>query len=83
MRKKATRPTQPNVKEGKEALMDFRGRTIVVRVDASSLDGTTLVSDIAFLQQRNVRPIVVAPEADVARAFVSVMNRTSDSAVGS
>ena len=62
--------------------MDFRGRTIVLRVDASSLDETTLVSDLAFLQQRDVRPIVVAPQADVARALVGAMNRTSDAAVG-
>jgi len=54
----------------------------VLRVDESSLDGTTLVSDLAFLQERNVRPIVIAPQADVARAIVGVMNRTSDAAVG-
>ncbi|HEY1728141.1 MAG TPA: hypothetical protein VGG22_07210 [Candidatus Baltobacteraceae bacterium] len=63
-------------------MQDFTGRTIVLRVDETSLGGTTLVSDIAFLQQRNVRPIVVAPEADLARAFVGVMNRTGDAAVG-
>lgn len=62
--------------------MDFRGRTIVLRVDESSIDGTTLVSDLAFLQQRDVRPIVIAPQADVARALVGVMNRTGDAAVG-
>ncbi|MBV8433689.1 MAG: hypothetical protein JO029_05350, partial [Candidatus Eremiobacteraeota bacterium] len=54
----------------------------MLRVDESSLDGTTLVSDLAFLQERNVRPIVIAPQADVARAIVGVMNRTSDAAVG-
>jgi acetylglutamate kinase len=54
----------------------------VLRVDETSLGVTTLVSDIAFLQQRNVRPIVVAPQADVARAFVGAMNRTGDAAVG-
>ena len=63
-------------------MQDFTGRTIVLRVDETSLGGTTLVSDIAFLQQRNVRPIVVAPEADLARAFVGAMNRTGDAAVG-
>jgi len=54
----------------------------VLRVDESSLDGTTLVSDLAFLQEHSVRPIVIAPQADVARAIVGVMNRTSDAAVG-
>ena len=54
----------------------------MLRVDESSLDGTTLVSDLAFLQERSVRPIVIAPQADVARAIVGVMNRTSDAAVG-
>lgn len=63
-------------------MQDFTGRTIVLRVDETSLDGTTLVSDIAFLQQRNVRPIVVVPQPDVARAFVGAMNRTGDAAVG-
>lgn len=63
-------------------MLDFRGRTIVFRVDEASIAGTTLVSDIAFLQQREVRPIVVAPHADVARNFVGVMNRTGDAAVG-
>lgn len=63
-------------------MQDFTGRTIVLRVDEMSLGGTTLVSDIAFLQQRNVRPIVVAPQAEVARAFVGAMNRTGDAAVG-
>jgi acetylglutamate kinase len=60
----------------------FRGRTFVLRVDEASLDGTTLISDIAFLQERQVRPIVVAPQADFARAFVGAMNRTGDAAVG-
>jgi len=63
-------------------MQDFTGRTIVLRVDEASLGGTTLVSDIAFLQQRSVRPIVVAPQADLARAFVGAMNRTGDAAVG-
>jgi acetylglutamate kinase len=63
-------------------MRDFRGRTIVLRVDEASIAGTTLISDIAFLQEREVRPIVVAPHAEVARTFVGVMNRTGDAAVG-
>jgi acetylglutamate kinase len=63
-------------------MQDFTGRTIVLRVDETSLGETTLVSDIAFLQQRSMRPIVVAPQADLARAFVGAMNRTGNAAVG-
>jgi acetylglutamate kinase len=63
-------------------MQDFTGRTIVIRVDETSLSETTLVSDIAFLLQRSMRPIVVAPQADLARAFVGAMNRTGDAAVG-
>lgn len=63
-------------------MQDFTGRTIVLRVDETSLGGTTLVSDIAFLQQRNIRPIIVAPQAELARAFVGAMNRMTDAAVG-
>lgn len=63
-------------------MQDFTGRTIVLRVDEASLGGSTLVSDIAFLQQRNVRPIIVAPQAELARAFVGAMNRTGNAAVG-
>lgn len=54
----------------------------MLRVDETSLSETTLVSDIAFLLQRSMRPIVVAPQADLARAFVGAMNRTGDAAVG-
>jgi acetylglutamate kinase len=61
---------------------DFRGRTFVLRVDEASVAGTTLASDIAFLQEHQVRPIVVAPQAELARALVGVMNRTGDAAVG-
>ncbi|MGH7716177.1 MAG: hypothetical protein ACREML_09310 [Vulcanimicrobiaceae bacterium] len=63
-------------------MQDFTGRTIVLRVDETSLGETTLVSDIAFLQQRNIRPIIVAPQAQLARAFVGAMNRSTDAAVG-
>ena len=62
--------------------MSFQGRTIVLRVDEQSLDGTTLIADLGFLQQHAVRPIVVAPHTELARTFVGVMNRTSDAAVG-
>lgn len=60
----------------------FRGRTIVLRVDEQSAGGATLVSDLAFLQENAVRPIVIAPHSEFARMFVGVMNRTGDAAVG-
>jgi acetylglutamate kinase len=63
-------------------MQDFTGRTIVLRVDETSLGESTLVSDIAFLQQRSIRPIVVAPQGELARAFVGAMNRMTDAAVG-
>jgi len=63
-------------------MQDFRGRTIVLRVDGDSVGGSTLVADLSFLQEHAVRPIVVAPHSEVARAFVGVMNRTGDTAVG-
>jgi acetylglutamate kinase len=64
-------------------LEDFFGRTLVLRVDDESIaGGTTLFEDIAFLAGRNVRPILIAPNAEGARALVRTMNRTSEMAVG-
>lgn len=56
---------------------------MVVRIDAGSLAAEgTLFSDLAFLMERQVWPIVVAPSSDCARAVVRAMNRTGDTAVG-
>ena len=62
---------------------DFFGRTLVLRVDDESIAGaTTLFEDIAFLAARHVRPILIAPNAEGARALVRAMNRSSEMAVG-
>lgn len=61
----------------------FLGRTLVLRVDGESIsDGTTFYEDIAFLAAHQVRPIVVAPDAEAARSVVRTMNRSSEMAVG-
>ncbi len=61
----------------------FAGRTFVVRIDRSPIDErTTLAGDLAFLMQRDVRPIVVAPTTDVARSYVRTLNRQTNVAVG-
>jgi acetylglutamate kinase len=61
----------------------FAGRTFVFRIDRSPIDErTTLAADLAFLMQRDVRPIVVAPSADVARMYVRTLNRQTNIAVG-
>jgi acetylglutamate kinase len=61
----------------------FTGRTFVVRIDRSPIDErTTLAGDLAFLMQRQVRPIVVAPTSDVARSYVRTLNRQTNVAVG-
>jgi acetylglutamate kinase len=59
-------------------------RTLVLRLDESTLatDGTTLFSDLTFLRELGVRPIVVAPSPESARNVVRLMNRTGDTAVG-
>lgn len=62
---------------------EFFGRTLVLRVDDESIGGsTTLFEDIAFLASRSVRPILVAPNGEAARALVRTMNRTGEMAVG-
>ncbi len=62
---------------------EFLGRTLVLRVDGESIaEGTTLYEDIAFLAAHRVRPIIVAPDAEIARWLVRTMNRTSEMAVG-
>lgn len=59
-------------------------RSLVLRLDETTLatDGTTLFSDLAFLRELGVRPIVVAPSPQSARNVVRLMNRTGDTAVG-
>jgi acetylglutamate kinase len=59
-------------------------RSLVLRLDETTLatDGTTLFSDLAFLRELGVRPVVVAPSTESARSVVRMMNRTGDTAVG-
>jgi acetylglutamate kinase len=59
-------------------------RSLVLRLDEATLaaDGTTLFSDLTFLRELGVRPVVVAPSPESARAMVRLMNRTGDTAVG-
>ncbi len=64
-------------------MAQFSGRTFVLRIDRSPVEGaTTLASDLAFLMQHNVRPIVVAPTAEIARSYVRALNRQTNVAVG-
>jgi acetylglutamate kinase len=59
-------------------------RSLVLRLDETTIatDGTTLFSDLAFLRELGVRPVVVAPSPQSARDLVRLMNRTGDTAVG-
>jgi acetylglutamate kinase len=59
-------------------------RTLVLRLDEATLatDGTTLFSDLTFLRELGVRPVVVAPSPQSARTVVRLMNRSGDTAVG-
>ncbi len=61
----------------------FAGRTFVFRTRPRSIDdGSTFASDLAFLLENGVRPIVVAPTASDARAYVRTLNRRTNVAVG-
>jgi acetylglutamate kinase len=61
----------------------FAGRTFVLRIDRSPIEQTTtLASDLTFLQERDVRPILVAPTSEVARSYVRALNRQTNVAVG-
>ena len=64
--------------------MDLNGRTMVIRLDEATLgaEGATFFSDLVFLGNLGMRPVVVAPSKDAARAVVRAMNRSGDAAVG-
>ena len=55
-----------------------------MRVDDSTIEAadSTIPDDLAFLTAHHVRPIVVTPSAEAARAWVRVLNRQSNAAVG-
>ncbi len=61
----------------------FAGRTFVLRIDEGPLAlRTTLADDLAFLMERHVRPIIVAPTSEIARGYVRALNRQTSVAVG-
>lgn len=61
----------------------FAGRTFILRVDTTEIESTsTLASDIAFLAEHQVRPIVVTPNANIASSWVRTLNRNANVAVG-
>jgi len=61
----------------------FSGRTFVMRIDGAGLaQRTTLQEDLAFMLERGIKPILIAPDADVARGYVRALNRHSNVAVG-
>ena len=62
----------------------FAGKTFVLRVDesAANADESTLIDDLSFLAQSDVKPIVIAPNSGAARALVRTMNRAGNAAVG-
>src|SRR5271166_3441725 len=55
-----------------------------MRVDGSAIDAgdSTIPDDLAFLFERHLRPIVVTPNAEIAKAWVRRLNRRSNVAVG-
>ena len=65
-------------------MTELQGRTMVIRVDDATLgaSGATFFSDLVFLTNLGMRPVVVAPTAGAARAVVRTMNRSGDAAVG-
>jgi acetylglutamate kinase len=62
----------------------FAGKAFVLRIDeiAAHTEHSTLSSDLAFLTEHDVRPIIVTPNASVARELVRTINRTGNAAVG-
>jgi acetylglutamate kinase len=65
-------------------MMHLQGRTMVIRVDEATLatESATFFSDLVFLGNLGMRPVVVAPTSGAARAVVRTMNRSGDTAVG-
>ncbi|GAC1555779.1 MAG: hypothetical protein NVS3B17_02500 [Vulcanimicrobiaceae bacterium] len=73
----------PERREVSQMTRSFHGRTFVLRIDrASACDGSTLASDLDVLLSHGVRPIVIAPTPQDARAYVRALNRRTNVAVG-
>jgi acetylglutamate kinase len=64
--------------------MELQSRTMIIRVDEATLgaDGATFFSDLVFLGNLGMRPVVVAPTTESARTLVRALNRSGDTAVG-
>lgn len=62
----------------------FAGKAFVVRVDEATAGdcADTFVSDLNFLTEHAVHPILVAPSAATARKLVRTINRSGNTAVG-
>lgn len=62
----------------------FIGRTVVLRLDPSSAEADTLVSDLLFMRRLGVRPLVVHDARDRATGarLVGMINRVGGEAVG-
>lgn len=67
-----------------DMLDSFVGRTFILRVDTTEIGSaqTTVASDITFLTEHQIRPIVVTPSASVASSWVRTLNRNANVAVG-
>src|SRR3984893_15814412 len=67
-----------------EDMMALQGRIIVIGEDDATLgaQGATFFSDLVFLTNLGMRPVVVAPTIEAARSVVRTMNRSGDAAVG-
>src|SRR4029077_20650386 len=63
-----------------DSLDSFVGRTFILRVDTTDIGSTqtTVASDIAFLTEHQIRPIVVTPNAGIASSWVRTLNRNAD-----
>jgi acetylglutamate kinase len=62
----------------------FAERTFILRVDTTDIASieATLASDIAFLTEHQIRPIVITPSAGIASSWVRTLNRNANVAVG-
>jgi acetylglutamate kinase len=62
---------------------EFTGTTFVLRIDAATAhDGASLlIDDLHVLRERNVAPIVVAPDSSAARELVRAINRSTNLAL--
>jgi acetylglutamate kinase len=62
----------------------FAERTFILRVDATDIGSSeaTIASDIGFLAEHHIRPIIVTPSKSIAASWVRALNRNANVAVG-